>query len=270
MRNLWFYEWKSMTRGRSYYMYLLLWIVIFSLLFLLEKSNDGISAFTNTTGTIVNIILYILPLFMMLNGSFSITNEIENGQWNLICTYPVSILSYLLGKFLGLFTAQAVLFTLSFGLSMGIGLLLGAALSVKWLLSIYLFSILLIFIFLISGIFLGTFAMTRWKALAVSVTVWFFIIMIWPTALIAFLGLVPYPFIGLIMKTAMVINPAEFLRVFLIIQWDSGAIFGQSYDSIVQLFQSRTSWLILAGYLILYSSLLSTLSFLKLRRRQLQ
>lgn len=269
MINLWLSEWKTMTRGRSYYTYLLLWVTIFSLLFLLEGTNDGISGFTNTSGTIVNIILYLLPLFMMIIGAFSITNEIENGQWNLLCTYPVSIRSYLLGKFLGLFTAQSVVFTLSFGVSMSIGLFSGTDLQIKWLLSIYLFSIILIFIFLNLGIFLGALVQTRWKALTTTVAIWFFIIMIWPTALIAVLGLVPYPMIDSLMKIAMMLNPAEFLRVFLIIQWDSGSIFGQSYDSVVHLFQSGTSWFILIGYLIFYSIILLTLSFLCLRRRQL-
>ena len=36
-----------------------------------------------------------LPLFMMIIGSFSIANEMESGQWQLLCTYPVSIPAYL-------------------------------------------------------------------------------------------------------------------------------------------------------------------------------
>jgi Cu-processing system permease protein len=257
-----------MTRQRSYYTFLILWVLVFSLLFLLERNNDGISSFTNVTGTIVNILLYLLPLFMMIIGSFSITNEMESGQWHLLCTYPVSIPYYLFGKFLGLVTAQAVVFTFSFGLSMAIGLLAGIQLSVPWLLGIYLFSLLLIYVFLILGIFLGTLVKTRWKALTTSVAVWFFLIMIWPTALIALLGLVPYPMIDPLMKIAMILNPAEFLRVFLIIQWNSGAIFGQSYDSIVHLFQSGTGWIVLLVYLIVYLWVLFSLAILCLRRRR--
>ena len=270
MRNLWFSEWKTMTRQRSYYSFLLLWGSVFSLLFLLEGTNDSISGYTNITGTIVNIILYLLPLFMMIIGSFSITNEFENGQWNLLSTYPISIPTYLFGKFAGLFTAQSVVFTLSYGISMAIGLAAGIELSIKWLMGIYLFSLLLIFVFLILGIFFGTLAQTRWKALTLTVAIWFFLIMIWPTALIAVLGLVPYTMIDGLMKIALILNPAEFLRVFLIMKWDSGAIFGQSYDSIVQLFQSSASWFILFVYLIGYLNLLFTLSFLILRRRQMQ
>ncbi|WP_312475647.1 ABC transporter permease subunit [Neobacillus sp.] len=268
MRNLWLSEWKTMTRQRSYYLFLILWVLVFSLLFLLERNNTGISSFTNITGTIVNILLYLLPLFMMIIGSFSITNEMESGQWHLLCTYPVSIPTYLVGKLAGLMTAQATVFTLSFGISMAIGLLAGIQLSLPWLLGIYLFSLLLIYVFLILGLFLGTVARTRWKALMTSVAIWFFLIMIWPTALIALLGLVPYPLIDPLMKIAMVLNPAEFLRVFLIIQWDSGAIFGASYDGVVHLFQSGTGWSILIGYMMAYLLILFSLSILCLRRRR--
>ncbi|MDR7001936.1 ABC transporter permease subunit [Neobacillus niacini] len=268
MKNLWFYEWKTMTRQGSYYSSLILWVIVFSLLFLLARSNDAISGFTNITGTIVNIILYLLPLFMLIFGSFSITNEMESGQWNLLCTYPVSIPSYLSGKFLGVFTAQALVFSLSFGLSMAIGLLAKIQLSVQWVLAIYLFSLFLIYFFLILGIFVGTLVKTRWKALMISVAVWFFLIMIWPTALISILGLVPFPMIDRLMKIALILNPAEFLRIFLIVQWDSGSIFGQSYDSIVYLFQSRAGWMILIVYMLAYLLILFSLAGLCLKRRR--
>lgn len=257
-----------MTRQRSYYAFLILWVLVFSLLFLLERNNTGLASFTNVTGTIVNILLYLLPLFMMIIGSFSITNEMESGQWQLLCTYPVSIPAYLFGKFAGLMTAQVAVFTLSFGISMAIGLVTGIQLSLPWLLGIYLFSIILIYLFLILGLFLGTIAKTRWKALMASVAIWFFLIMIWPTALIAILGLVPYPLIDPLMKLLMVLNPAEFLRVFLIIQWDSGAIFGGSYDAVVHLFRSGTGWGIFVGYMIAYLWILFSLSILMLRKRR--
>ncbi|MEH7107947.1 ABC transporter permease [Bacillus sp. JJ1764] len=268
MKTILISEWKTMTRQRSYYTFFILWVLVFSLLFLLEKTNSGISGFTNITGTILNIILYLLPLFMLITGSFSIANEMENGQWQLLSTYPVSLLAYLLGKCGGLFTAQTVIFTLSFGCSMGIGLIAGNAMTLGWLLKIYLFSILLIYTFIILGLLIGTWVKTRWQAFTISVAMWFFLIMIWPTALITFLGLVPYPVIEPIMKMAMMLNPAEFLRIFFIVKWDSGSVFGQSYDSIVTLFHSGAGWLILSAYLAIYLVAFISLALLCLQRRR--
>ncbi|WP_042355549.1 ABC transporter permease [Bacillus rubiinfantis] len=269
MINIWFSEWKTFTRQRSFYAFLLLWIAIFSLLFLLQKNNSGISDFTNITATIVTILLYLLPLFMTINGSFSIANELENGQWRLLCTYPLSTASYLGGKFLGMLTSQLILFTLSYGLSMLFGLLTGASLSVLWLMRIYLFSLLLIFAFLLAGIVFGTFVKTKWQAFTISVIAWFFGIMIWPTALITVLGLIPYPLIESSMKLSMFLNPAEFFRVFLLIRWDSGAVFGQSYDSLVRLFESGAGIMLLIVYLAVYFLLLFAIAAINLERRRM-
>jgi Cu-processing system permease protein len=270
MVNLWLFEWKTMTRQRSYYSFFILWVIVFSLLFLLQKHNPGISGFTNVTGTIVNILLYLLPLFMMMTGSFSIANEMENGQWHLLSTYPVSVPAYLFGKFFGLITTQSAVFTLSFGISMAIGLMGGIPLQVNWLLLIYCFSLMLIIVFLFLGMTIGSIVKTRWQAFTISVAVWFFMIMIWPTALITVLGLVPYPMIQPLMKAAMFLNPAEFLRIFFIVHWDSGSIFGQSYDSLVSLFQSEAGWVVLVLYIPIYFGAVSVIPLFSLMRRRAQ
>lgn len=268
MRTIWESEWKMVTRQRSSYAFVGMWVIVFSLIFMLENNNQDISGFTNTAGTIVNILLYLLPLFMMLIGSFSIANEMESGQWQLLNTYPLNLAVYFTGKFWGLFTSQWILFTLSFGISMLLGRLLGSGISASWLFNIYLFSLFLMFIFLLIGLFLGTFVNTRWKALLLTVISWFFAILIWPTALIALLSRLPYPMISFSMKLAMFINPAEFLRVFFISHWDGGSIFGQPYDSIVRLFQSQAGWLILGGYLFAAFFVFTAFSLWNLKRRQ--
>lgn len=270
MKQVWLSEWKILTRQKSYYSLIVLWMLVFSLLFLLQGNYGGVAGYTNITATIANIILYLLPLFMLITGSFSVAGEIENGQWHLLSTYPVNIPSYLFGKAAGLFTSQAVVFTFSFGLSMVIGLLFGIDMSIDLLLSIYMFSMLLIIIFLLMGILFGSMVGTRWKALMVSVAVWFFLIMIWPIALIAFLGLVPYPLIGPLMKLALYINPAEFLRFFFAVKWGSGAVFGEAYYSLTNLLSSKNSGIILIEYLTASITSMLFLALILLKRRQME
>ncbi|WAA12985.1 ABC transporter permease [Fervidibacillus halotolerans] len=270
MKHVWLSEWKMVTRQKSYYSLIVLWMLVFSLLFLLQGNYGGVAGYTNITATIVNIILYLLPLFMLITGSFSISGEIENGKWHLLATYPVNIPSYLFGKVIGLFISQWVIFTFSFGISMALGLLFQIPFSGNLLLGIYAFSILLILIFLLMGILFGSMVSTRWKALMISVSIWFFLIMIWPTALIAILGLFPYPMISPLMKLALFINPAEFLRFFFVARWGSGTVFGEAYYSLVELFASSNSWIILIEYFIAYVSITLFLSFILLKRRQMK
>ncbi len=268
MWTIWRSEWKTTSRQKSYYTILILWLLVISLLIMLERTNGAISGYTNMTGTIVNIMLYILPLFMLIYGSFSIANEMENGQWRLLCTYPLEMSSYFFGKLGGQFTAQAVSYSLAFWLSMFIGLMTGISISLHWMLVLYLFSLLLILFFLCFGLFLGSFVSTRWQALTYSVGVWFVLIMIWPTLLIAITSTLPYPMIGAVLKTAMFINPAEFTRFFLVAKLNAGSIFGQAYDSIVPLFELGIVWGVIFLYAFAVIAVLGGLSIWKLTRRR--
>ena len=56
--------------------------------------------------------------------------------------------------------------------------------------------------------------------------------MIWPTALIGVLGLVPYTWIAPLMQALLYLNPAEYIRVSFVVNLEAGAVFGQAYDSL--------------------------------------
>jgi Cu-processing system permease protein len=268
MWNIWRSELRMTVRQRSFYSFLILWVAVISLLFLLQESAPSLTGYTNMTATVVNIALYIIPLFMLIIGSFSIANEMENGQWRLLTTYPLFTLSYIVGKIGGQFTAQAIVFTFSYGISLGIGLIMGNGFSSDWLLSIYFFCISLIFFFLIIGITIGTIVSTRWQALSISVIIWFFLIMIWPTALIGILGLVPYPSIAPLMKLALFLNPAEFIRVAFVLSLDGGAVFGQAYDSLMTFLGSSSGVLINILYFIGFLTVMLLFSMIMLEWRK--
>lgn len=270
MWNIWRSELRMTVRQRSYYSFLILWVAVLSLLFLLQSSAPSLTGYTNTTGTVANVALYIIPLFMLINGSFTVANEMENGQWRLLSTYPLFTLSYVMGKIAGQFTAQLIVFTFSFGISMIISLILGGGFSMGWLWAIYRFSITLMFYFLVIGIAIGTFVKTRWQALSISVILWFFLIMIWPTALIAVLGLMPYTWIAPLMKALMYLNPAEYIRVSFVVNLHAGAVFGQAYDALISFMEKPLSAMIDVIYFIMFSvtMLLFSMGMLEWRKRR--
>lgn len=270
MRNIWKAEWRLTIRQRSSYTFVFLWIFVLSLLFLLERNNPALTGYTNMTGTIANIVLYIVPLFMLVAGSFSIANEMENGQWSLLCTYPLPTIAYWVGKLCGQLTAQSAIFSLSFSLSLLVGTLLGSSLSLKWVLILYIFSISLVCFFLVIGLTIGSFSETRWQALILSVGVWFFLIMIWPTAVISVLSFVPYPMIAPLLKVSLFCNPAELLRIVFVVQLDGGAVFGQSYDELISFMQTKALWVLLVGYMFIFSSVMLAFSVWKLERKKRQ
>ncbi len=270
MWNIWRSELQMTVRQRSYYSFLILWVAVLSLLFLLQSSAPSLTGYTNTTGTVVNVALYIIPLFMLINGSFTIANEMENGQFRLLSTYPLFTLSYIIGKIGGQFTAQWIVFNYSYGISMAISLLAGGSFSTGWLWAIYFFSITLMFYFLVIGVAIGTCVKTRWQALSISVILWFFLIMIWPTALIAVLGLVPYTWIAPLMKVFMYLNPAEFIRISFVVNLEAGSVFGQAYDSLISYMETTLFVLMDILYFIVFMViiLLFSMGMLEWRKRR--
>ncbi|MGX1195070.1 ABC transporter permease [Metabacillus sp. SLBN-84] len=268
MWTIWQSEVLVTLRQRSYYAFVLLWMTILSFLFLLQSSSASFSGYTNITGTIMNLLLYIIPLFMLVNGSFSIANEMENGQYRLLSSYPLSIVSYLIGKFLGQFTSQWLIFTLSFGVSSLIGLLAGISFSAKWLIALYVFACALIFFFLLIGLVIGTFTTGRWQALSISVFIWFLLIMLWPSALIGVLNLLPYSMISFFLKSTLFVNPAELIRFIFVVKLDGGSVFGQSYDKMVSFYEHWITWAVLIYYTFIFSFLCILLADFRLNRRR--
>ncbi len=262
------FEWRKILRQKSSYLFLVLWTFVLLLIFLLVKGSPVTADYTNITGTAVNLLLYLLPLFMLITGSFAIATEMENGQWRLLNTYPVTALSYLSGKLIGQLIAQTVVFTLSFGISLLLGLLFQVSVSLKWVLAIYLFSILLQAVFLVVGVMAGSFAKTRWQALSASVSLWFVLIMIWPTLLISVLNLVPYQLLSPVLHVATALNPAELLRVVFVVQMGGGAVFGQAYDILVTFIKNDYALYIILFYMIFISTLFIWLASWRLERRR--
>lgn len=106
MWNILYAEWYSAVRGKLSYTFSLLWITMFSLLFVMERKHAALAGYTNVTGTMLNLILYMIPLLMLIIEAFSIASELENGKWRLLCTYPIHTTSYIIGKTIGQFIAQ--------------------------------------------------------------------------------------------------------------------------------------------------------------------
>lgn len=257
-----------MLRQKSSYLFLVLWTFVLLLIFLLVKGSPVTADYTNITGTAVNLLLYLLPLFMLITGSFAVATEMESGQWRLLNTYPVTALSYLSGKLLGQCIAQTVIFTLSFGISLLLGLLFQVNLSLKWVLSIYFFSILLQAVFLVVGVTAGSFAKTRWQALSASVSLWFVLIMIWPTLLISVLNLVPYQLLSPILHVVTALNPAELVRVVFVVQMGGGAVFGQVYDVLITFLQKDYALIVILLYMMMMSILFVLFASWRLERRR--
>lgn len=214
------------------YSFLIL-LTIFTIAILLLQSNiSDVDGYTDVTGTIMNMTLYLLPLITLLLGGLSTAAEKEDGQWQLLSTYPITLYRFLWGKWLGLSVILVTMLLFSFGLAGIITILFKQNLSFSALLFLWAFSVILSLVYLSIALFIGSWAKNRWQALIFGITVWFISIIIWPLLMISTLSHLPsYKLIQPTLQVLTILNPAEFVRVFSIMRLGAGAAFGATYDA---------------------------------------
>lgn len=202
---------------------------VFSLSLLLINSQNEISGYSGVTGSMLSLILYLLPLMSLFLGSFSLTAEKEEGSWQLLSTYPLGTLSFMLGKYFGLSVVLLTIISFGYGLMGIVTVLVGKMFEVNTYLLFLSFSCGLVLLFLALALWIGTLAKNRWQALTISVMIWFFTVIAWPTILIAVLGFLPYLWIKPLLVIFTFLNPAEFVRLFVVIKLGGGSVLGPEY-----------------------------------------
>ncbi|MBB6637052.1 ABC transporter permease [Cohnella thailandensis] len=225
---------------------------LFSLALLLIQSRASLDGYTSTTGTMINLILYLLPLMTMLLGSFSLTSEKEEGGWRLLSSFSLRSSNYLWGKYAGLAVVLLLIVAFGFGLSGVIGALFNQAFEPSAFGQFLLFSAVIILMFLGIAVLIGAVCHNRWQALTYGVGVWFFFILGWPTILMSFLGFLPYLWIKPALVSLIFINPAELNRLFLIVKMGGGSILGPEYYQWVEWIQKPSGSLVFAGICCLW------------------
>lgn len=213
------------------YSFLLLFTIFTVTILLLNKSVSSVAGYTDMTGTIMNMTLYLLPLITLLLGSFSLTSEKEDGHWGLLATYPLSSYVFLIGKWLGLVLILSTIIFFSFGIS---GILLGVfgqSIDKKTFVYLLVFSLLLAVTFLSLSFLIGTIAKNRWQALLWVIGLWFVTIIAWPLLIVSSLNYLPsYQMIQPTLQLLTFLNPAEFIRIFITMRLGAGSAFGADYD----------------------------------------
>lgn len=221
-------EIKMGFRNPWAYSFLILFSV-FSLSLLLVNSQNEVSGYSGVTGSMLSLILYLLPLMTLFLGSFSLTAEKEEGSWQLLSTYPLGTMPFLIGKYVGLSVVLLTIVSFGYGLMGLITIIIGKTFAVTTFLLFLTFSCGLVLLFLSIALFVGSLSKNRWQALTISVMIWFFAVIGWSTILIAVLGLLPYLWIKPVLVFFTFLNPAELVRLFVVIKLGGGSVLGPEY-----------------------------------------
>ncbi len=202
---------------------------IFSLCLIFINSQNIVQGYSGTTGSMLSLILYLLPLMTLFLGSFSLTAEKEEGSWQLLSTYPLGTLSFIAGKYIGLSVVLITIVAFGYGVLGIVGQIAGTGFDFETYFLFLAFSVGLVLLFLAIAMIVGSLSRNRWQAMTNSVAIWFFLVVGWSTILIAILGSLPYLWIKPILVALTFVNPAELVRLFVVIKLGGGSVLGPEY-----------------------------------------
>lgn len=220
---------------------------LFMFALLLINQQGYVRGYSGVTGTMVNLVLYLLPLMTLMLGSFSITGEKEDGGWQLLSTYPLGTGAYLIGKYAGLAVVLLVITAFGFGLAGVVGWVTGSGFSPDTYAVLLGFSVSLALMYLAIAQLIGTLARNRWQALTITAAVWFFTVMAWPAMVIAVLGMLPYMWIKPGVSILTLFNPAELARLLAVVKLGGGSMLGADYTDWVSWIRGPSGTFAYAG-----------------------
>src|SRR5215831_14329720 len=135
----------------------------------------GLQGFTRTAASLLNLVLYVVPMVALSMGTLSFTGE--RGSNELLFSQPVTRSEILLGRILGLFTSIATSTLFGFGLA---GFVVVSRMGTEGLwryLGLVGLALLLALIFLVLGAMVALIAGKKVKALGFSLFLWFFFVL---------------------------------------------------------------------------------------------
>ncbi|WP_017754183.1 ABC transporter permease [Calidifontibacillus oryziterrae] len=236
IRNRWFYTFLTI------FMLLSLSIIYLGIF---KSSGLGFESFNKTTASLLNLILFLIPMITLLLGGTSISGEKEQGTMNLMLSKPISATELIIGKYLGIATALIFSIMIGFGL---MGMIVAFKVSVvdaKAYLYFVLLSALLSLAFLSISILISVLVSKRITAIIVSTIVWFFFILIYDLVVMAFASFFKGTSMAIFLLISILLNPADSIRILAIVKLGGQTIFGPSLVELTRMITNVSSEVII-------------------------
>jgi len=242
-----------------------MWTLVFAVVFgalvvsisyfgVMAEGFSGMQNFTRTSASILNLVLYIVPLVSLTMGTLSFTGD--KGSTELLFSQPVSRSEVMAGKLLGLFLAIAAATLIGFILSGGVVLAGSGGDGIVRYGFLILFSLILSLVFLSLSVVVATLSRRKSKAFGISLFLWFFFVLFYDLLAIGGTILLKGQSANTFLFLSLFGNPVDMVRVATLITFDNVTIFGAAGAAMLRFFGgAATSILLLGGGLALWTLL---------------
>jgi Cu-processing system permease protein len=219
------------------------WTMIFSGVFcllvlaisyfgLVTAGTIGFQGFARTSASLLNLILYVIPLVALTMGTLSFTGDAGSNE--LLYSQPVSRVDVMLGKLAGLFASIVTATFIGFGAAGVIISLKSGTEGASRYPILICFSLLLALIFLSLSALISTLSRRKVKAFGLSIFAWFFFVLFYDLLVIGSTFLFKERTANTLIFGSLFGNPVDIVRVSCLMLLDGQNIFGAAGASLLK------------------------------------
>lgn len=235
-------ECKQLLRSRWIQIVTVLFAVVFSAILMIQHlALPSTDSFTRQTASLLNILLFLLPLFMLTIGSMNIASDKETGWLGLLTTYPLTTGRYVLTKYIALCIVFSAVSIFVFAIALFAGSFFGG-------LKLPLFAIgitaLIILIFNAVSVFIGSMAKSRLHALAMGLGVWSVVSLLFSYIIMAIGTVTSEKLLQKLVTVMIHINPLEWIRYGYFVFSEQTAVLGPAFYGMSKFYSSPPGFVI--------------------------
>lgn len=198
---------------------------------MVTAAEVGFQGFTRTTASLVNLVLYLVPIVALIMGVLSLSPD---GGSELLLAQPVTRVQVLVGKLAGVYAAVAVALLFGFGASGTVIALQAGGDGMGPYLFFVGHTLLLALVFAVLGGLLSITASNRARAIGAAVATWFFFVIFYDLLIIGAGFLLPERIANLMVFLSLFGNPVDMARVASLISLGGATIFGAAGAALVK------------------------------------
>ena len=226
-------------------------IVGISYIGIMAEGFSGMQNFTRTSASMLNLVLYIVPLVALIMGTLSFTSD--RGTTELLFSQPVFRSEVLLGKILGLFYSLSLSMLAGFLVAGGIILSVTGEEGMLQYGIFVLLSLLLALVFLVVAVVIATANKRKSRSFGIALFAWFFFVLFYDLIVLGISLFFKGQTANYILFLSLFGNPVDMVRVASLIILDNVSIFGAAGAALLRfLGGSVLSVVLLVSALILW------------------
>lgn len=252
------------------------WLIGFSALFagcvlglsyfgLAQGGEVGFTGFARVTLSLLNLMLFIVPLVGLVLGVMSVTGNAES--LSLLLAQPVSRVEVMLGKFLGLGAALVVAQALGLGAG---GIVIAGNAGTDQVSGFAMLCVLSLVLGLLSiamSLAISAIWPDRLRATGMALAVWLVVVVVYDLGVVGASSVLRGVPLERVLLPALLCNPVDLVRVLVTLAVGQGALFGPTAAVLMRTMGSAVGVAAAIGALVIETVLPLAVAILVFRRR---